>query len=77
MADGCHLEIRKIAICRLCFDRLPRNLARLRIFTFHTLWAIKILSFKIQVVRQHNFKYKKNREWLCWYCQLLLTTNFL
>jgi len=54
-ADGCRLEIRKkIAIC---FDRLPRNLARLRIMTFRTLQPLRFYLFKIQDVRQHNFKY--------------------
>jgi len=57
MADGCHLEIRKNTICRSCFDRLPRNVARLRILTFRTHGPLKFYIFKIQDVRQHNFKY--------------------
>jgi len=56
----------KIAISRSCFDRLPRNLARLSILTFRTLWAIKIIFFKSKMT-DSIFLNTKNRVWLCWY----------
>jgi len=58
MADGRHLENRKMTISRYQFDRSPRNSAWLRVFDLFTLLTVKILTLwygaKFHFVKQRN-----------------------